>query len=48
MRLTDDIDEIRITHEAAGVVLEDVGGLEDALYRASLHIELVVAEAISP
>lgn len=45
---THDIDGVSWTGETVGVIFDDVGGFEDALYGTGFDVELVVAEAISP
>ena len=45
---THNIDCVCGTGEAVWVVLNDVGGLEDALDGAGFDVELVVAEAVPP
>ena len=47
-RATHDINCVCGTGEAVWIVLDDVGGLKDALDGAGFDIELVVAEAVPP
>ena len=47
-RSTHNIDCVCGTGEAVWVVLDDVGGFEDALDGAGFYVKLVVAEAVPP
>ena len=47
-RSTHDVDCVCGTGEAVWVVLDHVGGFEDALDGAGFDVELVVAEAVPP
>ena len=45
---THDIHRVWSTSDTIGVILDDIGSLEDSLDGAGFDVELIVAEAVLP